>query len=231
MLEFDGIRVSLGAFQLCANLKLAQGGVTALMGASGSGKSTLLSVAAGFLPPSTGAVRVDGQDVTALAPGQRPISMLFQDNNLFPHLTVLQNVGLGIRPDLRLSADQRRDREAMLDRVGLATLGDRRPRDLSGGQQSRAALARALLSARHWMLLDEPFAALGPALRRDMMALLRETTRAQGISVLMVTHDPVDAQSGSDHTAILADGTVAAPQPTAALFADPPPALRAYLGR
>ncbi|MGB3406855.1 MAG: AAA family ATPase, partial [Jannaschia sp.] len=92
------------------------------------------------------------------------------------------------------------------------------------------ALARALLRGRPWLLLDEPFAALGPALRADMLTLLRDTTRAEGVSVLIVTHDPSDAQSVADDTCVLSDGVVAAPTETKALFANPTPALRAYLG-
>ena len=229
MLALEGLRLALGGFRLAADVTIPPG-ITALMGASGSGKSTLLSAVAGFLAPEAGRIRIDGADVTALPPGARPLSMLFQDQNLFPHLTVAQNVGLGLRPDLRLSPEQTAARDAVLARVGLDGLQDRLPRDLSGGQQSRAALARALLRARPWLLLDEPFAALGPALRRDMLALLAETTRAGGLSVLMVTHDPDDALAVSERTCLVAEGRVADPAPTRALFDDPPPALRAYLG-
>jgi thiamine transport system ATP-binding protein len=229
MLTLDGLRIGLGDFRLAADIEIPVG-LTALLGASGSGKSTLLSAIAGFVAPQAGRILIDGTDITALAPGDRPVSILFQDQNLFPHLTVTQNVGLGLRPDLRLSADQKAARASPLARVGLSGMEDRRPRDLSGGQQSRAALARALLRGRPWLLLDEPFAALGPALRRDMLDLLRETTLAEGLSVLMVTHDPEDALAISDRTALVADGVVGAPRPTRALFDAPPPALRAYLG-
>ncbi|WP_371156133.1 ATP-binding cassette domain-containing protein [Jannaschia sp. 2305UL9-9] len=230
MLQLDGLRIDLGRFSLSADGTLPAGGVTALMGASGSGKSTLLSAIAGFIPPAAGRILIDGRDVSGAAPGDRPLSILFQDNNLFPHLTIAQNVGLGLRPDLRLSADQKAARDAVLARVGLEGMADRRPRDLSGGQQSRAALARALLRARPWLLLDEPFSALGPALRADMLNLLRTTALAEGMSVLMVTHDPGDARAVADHTAVLSDGAMAPAAPTAELFANPTPALRTYLG-
>lgn len=230
MLDLDAIRITLGTFTLRADTSLPSGGITALMGASGSGKSTILSAIAGFLTPAQGRIRIDKQDVTDLAPGARPLSVLFQDNNLFPHLSVAQNVGLGLRPDLRLDATQRQARSDVLARVGLDGMDTRLPRDLSGGQQSRAALARALLRGRPWLLLDEPFSALGPALRRDMLTLLRDTARAEGLSVLMVTHDPDDAQAVADHTCVLADGVLADPVPTGPLFANPTPALRAYLG-
>lgn len=230
MLEFRAVEIVLDAFRLRADTAIPSGGITALIGASGSGKSTLLNAVAGFLAPAAGRIVIDGEDVTGRAPGERPLSILFQDNNLFPHLTVAQNVGLGLRPDLRLTPAQRAARAATLARVGLDGMQERRPRDLSGGQQSRAALARALLRGRPWLLLDEPFSALGPALRRDMLELLRETTAAEGLSVLMITHDPDDARTVADHTSVIAEGRLAPPVPTAALFADPPPALRAYLG-
>ena len=230
MLVLDDAVLEIGSFRLAADAAFAPGGITALMGASGSGKSTLLAAIAGFLPVASGRIAIDGIDVTTLPPGERPLSILFQDQNLFPHLTVDQNVGLGLRPDLRLSREQRAAREAVLDRVGLAGLGARKPAELSGGQQSRAALARALLRGRPWLLLDEPFSALGPALRGEMLALLRDTARDEGLSVLMVTHAPEDARAIADRTALIADGVLQAPAETQALFDDPTPALRAYLG-
>jgi thiamine transport system ATP-binding protein len=230
MLHLDDVVLEQGRFRLTASAEIAPGRITALMGGSGSGKSTLLAAIAGFLAPRSGRIRIDGADVTESAPGDRPISILFQDQNLFPHLTVAQNVGLGIRPDLRLSADQDRAREQALARVGLDGMGGRRPGRLSGGQQSRAALARALVSGRPWLLLDEAFSALGPALRQEMLTLLRRTAADRGLSVLMVTHDPADARAVTDETALIADGRLHPPRATQALFDDPTPELRAYLG-
>lgn len=230
MLKLDQIRLEQGEFQLFADTVFEEGIITALMGASGSGKSTLLAAIAGFLPPASGRITVDGKDITDLPPGERPLSLLFQDQNLFPHLTVAQNVGLGLRPDLRLTSDQKIARDSVLERVGLTGMGNRLPRDLSGGQQSRAALARALLRGRPWLLLDEPFSALGPALRSEMLTLLRDTAKSEGLSVLMVTHAPEDARMIADRTALISDGVLEPPVATGALFDDPTPALRAYLG-
>ena len=230
MLELRGVVIRQGSFALRADATIPAGGITALMGGSGSGKSTLLAAVAGFLTPAEGRIRIGGADVTGVPPGDRPLSILFQDHNLFPHLTTAVNVAMGLRPDARLDAEGRRRRDAVLDRVGLGGLGDRRPGDLSGGQQSRAALARALLRGRPWLLLDEPFSALGPALRAEMLALVAETAAAEGLSVVMVTHDPADARRVADRTALIAGGRLHPPAETAALFADPPPALRAYLG-
>lgn len=227
-LEFDDIGLRQDDFTLAADLSLPPGR-HAVIGASGSGKSTLLALVAGFLAPTRGRLIWDGQDITALAPGRRPVSILFQDHNLFPHLSVAQNVGMGLRPDLRLDAGQRARVAQVLDRVGLDGVGARRPAALSGGQQARVALARVLLRARPLLLLDEPFAALGPALKTQMLALLADVVA--DATVLMVTHDPGDARAFAPTTLLVEDGRVHAPRPTGPLLDDPPPGLRAYLGQ
>jgi thiamine transport system ATP-binding protein len=229
MLSLDDLTLAQGDFRLTARLTLAHGSRTALMGPSGGGKSTLLAAIAGFLTPQDGRILWNGQDITGQPPGDRPVSILFQDNNLLPHLTVAQNAGLALAPRLRPTPDQRARIDAALARVGLGGLGDRKPAQLSGGQQSRAALARLLLSDRPLVLLDEPFAALGPGLRAEMLALTRETLGPDHTLVL-VTHDPDDALRLGGDLALVADGTVTPPEPAARLLADPPPALAAYLG-
>ncbi|MDO5620227.1 MAG: ATP-binding cassette domain-containing protein [Paracoccus sp. (in: a-proteobacteria)] len=228
MLELRNLTVTLGDFSLNANLTVPQGARVAVIGPSGSGKSTLLALIGGYLAPDQGQVIWQGQDLTQLRPGQRPISTLFQDQNLFPHLTVKQNTGLGLRPDLRLTPDQHAACQAALVQVGLAGMADRKPAQLSGGQQSRVALARVLLRRRPILLLDEPFSALGPALKSEMLVLLDQI--AQDTTVLMVTHDPEDARRFAPLTVTISEGHAAAPVPTGPLLDNPPPALRAYLG-
>jgi thiamine transport system ATP-binding protein len=230
VLQLDRLILRQGEFRLAADWSAGPGARIAVMGPSGAGKSTLLSAIAGFLAPAEGAVRWEGRDLGAMPPGQRPVTILFQDQNLFPHLTVAQNLGLGLRPGLRLTPDERLRLDQALERTGLAGLGARRPAELSGGQASRAALARALLRARPVLLLDEPFAALGPALRAEMLSLVRDVADATGALVLMVTHDPQDAGALDGLTSFVAEGVAQPPVGTAALLADPPPALRAYLG-
>lgn len=230
MLTLEDLTIRQTDFHLTANLSVPKGSLTAVIGPSGAGKSTLLGCIAGFVPPSTGRILWQGQDIAPLPPGQRPLSILFQDQNLFPHLTVTQNLGLGLRPDLRLSPVDFIRIETALARVDLKNLGPRKPGSLSGGQQGRVALARALLRARPLMLLDEPFAALGPALKKEMLDLVRAIASENGTTVLMVSHDPEDALRIADLTILVADGQVAPPQPTRALFANPPTALAAYLG-
>lgn len=231
MLQLDRLTVSQGAFRLMADWSAPAGSRIALMGASGAGKSTLLSAIAGFLPATSGRILWNGQDLAPIPAGERPVTILFQDQNLFPHLTVAQNLGLGLRPDLRLSPGDRARIDTALARVGLEGLGPRRPAQLSGGQASRAALARVLLRARPILLLDEPFAALGPALRAEMLALVREVADETEALVLMVTHDPQDALALGGTTAFIADGVAQPPVETAKLLADPPEAVRDYLGR
>lgn len=230
MLTLEDVRASQGAFELRADLAIPAGSRVAIIGASGSGKSTLLNVITGFLPLAGGRLMIEGRDVSEMAPGERPISMVFQDSNLFPHLSVAQNVGLGIRPSLRLNADERTQIDAAIDRVGLAGFGERKPAALSGGQQSRVALARVLLRRKPLLLLDEPFAALGPALRLEMLELVQEIAEQQNLTVMMVTHEPADARALTPLSLFVDAGRVHAPVATEELLNDPPQALRDYLG-
>ncbi len=230
MLELDGVAIRLGDFRLQADLSIAAGARVAVMGPSGGGKSTLAGAVAGFVPHQ-GAIRWQGARIDALPPAKRPLSILFQDHNLLPHLSVFDNVALGIDPNLRLSADQRAAVSDALARTGLAGLEDRRPAQLSGGQIGRAGLARILLRARPILILDEPFAALGPALKDAMLDLVETIAAEQGALVLMITHDPADARRLCPQTVIVAEGRASPPADTAALLDDPPPALAAYLGR
>ena len=230
MLTLEGLTLRQDSFELRADFSVETGAMVAVIGPSGAGKSTLLSAIAGFIRPSAGRVLWQGRDLTPLPPGERPVTIIFQDNNLFPHLTAFDNVALGLRPSLKLApAERARVREA-LARVGLAGLEARKPAALSGGQQSRVALARVLVRARPLLLLDEPFAALGPALREEMLDLVAELCRETGATLLMVSHDPRDAERIAGMAVLMAEGQAHAPMPTARLLADPPRALRDYLG-
>ncbi len=231
MLTLDHLTIAQTDFYLTADLEVPAGSLTAVIGPSGAGKSTLLGAIAGFVRPTSGRIIWGGQDMEGLAPGKRPLSILFQDQNLFPHLTVADNLGLGLRPDLRLTTEDRAYVIQALARVDLAGTEGRKPGTLSGGQQSRIALARVLLRARPLLLLDEPFSALGPALKAEMLNLVRDIATENGTTVLKVSHDPADARQIADHTVLVADGRADPPRPTKALFADPPAALSAYLGK
>ncbi|MCD9147241.1 thiamine ABC transporter ATP-binding protein [Pseudophaeobacter flagellatus] len=230
MLRLENCEIANGVFKVSADLQIAAGSRVAVVGPSGAGKTTLIEAIAGFLPLTQGRILWQGQDLSAMDPGKRPVAMLFQDGNLFPHLTVAQNAGLGLRPNLRLTLPEQTKVQRALDRVGLADLAARKPAALSGGQQSRVALARVLLQRRDLLLLDEPFAALGPALKAEMLDLVAEIASETGATVLMVSHDPQDARRIADQVILVAEGQAHAPQPTAALLDNPPPALKAYLG-
>lgn len=230
MLTLEALILRQDDFQLTADWSVAPGERIALIGPSGAGKSTLLMAIAGFFPPAAGRVLWQGDDLADTVPGDRPLTILFQDQNLFPHLTLAQNLGLGLSPTLRLTPAQTDQITQTLQQVGLAGMAARKPAQLSGGQQGRAALARALLRARPVLLLDEPFAALGPALKSEMLDLLEEVASATGAAVLMVTHDPADAKRFASKTVLVADGMAQAPVPTDQLFANPPQALTDYLG-
>ncbi|WP_371038036.1 ATP-binding cassette domain-containing protein [Rhodosalinus sp. FB01] len=230
MLALERLVVTQDTFRLEADLTVPVGRIVGVIGPSGAGKSTLLNVIAGFFPPSAGRVLWDGRDITGLPPARRPVAMLFQEANLFPHLTAAQNVALALTPRARLSRAEAAEVERALDRVGLSGLGERRPAQLSGGQQGRVALARALLQSKPLLLLDEPFSALGPALRGGMLDLVREIAEETGATVLLVSHAPADARRIADDILLVAEGRAAAPVPTAEILAAPPPALRAYLG-
>lgn len=229
MLTFDAVTLTQGDFRLTADFDVPEG-VTAVIGPSGGGKSTLLAAIAGFQMPQAGRILWRGDVLTTMKPGERPVSMLFQDNNLFPHMTIWQNVGLGVRPNLKLSDADRQTVENALVQVGLGGFGDRKPGALSGGQQSRAALARVLVADRPLVLLDEPFAALGPALKGEMLGLVRDVLVGIGKSVIMVTHDPSDAKRVADRVVLVADGMAMQPVETREIFENPPIALTRYLG-
>ena len=230
MLTLESLDIRQDAFRLTADFRIEAGALVAIVGPSGAGKSTLLNVISGFFAPVSGRVLWNGSDITYAAPGERPLSVVFQDNNLFPHLTAFQNVALGVSPSLRLTQAQTAKVTQALQRVGLAGMEVRKPAALSGGQQSRVTLARVLVRGKPLILLDEPFAALGPALRVEMLDLVADLARAEGATLLMVTHHPADALRIADQTIVVADGVAAAPVPTQALFDDPPQVLRDYLG-
>ncbi len=230
MLKLDNCIIANGDFQLSANFQVKTGSSVAIIGPSGAGKSTLLETIAGFRDLRSGHIHWNDHDLSTLPPGRRPLAMLFQDGNLFPHLSAEQNVALGLRPNGGLTADDQQRIQSALSRVGLQGMAARKPAELSGGQQSRVALARILVQKRQVLLLDEPFAALGPALKTEMLDLVVELVAETKTTLLMVSHDPRDALRICDQTVLVADQIAHPPVETETLFNNPPPALRDYLG-
>ncbi|WP_371225652.1 ATP-binding cassette domain-containing protein [Roseovarius sp. 2305UL8-3] len=229
MLKLEHCIIKNNEFTLRAEFGIDAGTKTAVIGPSGAGKSTLLEAIAGFRDFAEGRVFWKDQDLTELAPGKRPVSMLFQDGNLFPHLTAAENIALGLQPNKRLSDAERAQVQSALGRVGLSEMAARKPSELSGGQQSRVALARVLVQKRDLLLLDEPFAALGPALKAEMLDLVADLVAETGTTLLMVSHDPEDARRIAEQVVLVADQVAAQPVPTSSLFENPPVALRDYL--
>jgi len=190
-------------------LSVRQGELIAVLGPSGAGKSTLLNLVAGFLQPANGRITIEGQDHTHTPPAARPVSMLFQENNLFTHLTVRQNIGLGMHPGLRLNAGQQQKLSDIAAQMGIGDLLARLPGELSGGQRQRVALARCLVREQPILLLDEPFSALDPALRQEMLLLVKEVCERQGLTMLMVSHSVEDAVRIAPRSVVIADGRIA----------------------
>ena len=179
-----------------------------LLGPSGCGKTTLLRIIAGFEDITDGQVRLYGDDISTLAPHQRPVNTVFQQYALFPHLTVAENVAFGLKR-LGQSADEVKSRtDAMLDLIQMTEFGARKPHELSGGQQQRVALARALAPAPKVLLLDEPLSALDLKLRQAMREELKAIQKQTGITFVFVTHDQEEALAMSDRIAVMSNGEV-----------------------
>jgi thiamine transport system ATP-binding protein len=212
-------------------LSVAAGEVVSIIGPSGSGKSTLLNLIAGFSPPSAGQILVDGQPINQLPVASRPVTMVFQQHNLFPHLDLYTNVALGINPALKLSTDQAHLVEQALAKLGLNGLEKRKPGELSGGQRQRVALARVLVRKRKILLLDEAFAALGPALRTELIELVKTLVQTEKMAALLVSHQPGDALIASARTAFISEGRVISVEPTTSLLENTEfPEISEYLG-
>lgn len=207
-IQLQDVRLALGARRFQFDLTLRGGAITAVIGPSGSGKSTLLNLVAGFVFPRSGRIVIGLEDLTPKHPADRPVSLVFQDNNLFGHLDLFTNVGLGISPSLKLSKEQRLSVSAALARVGLGGMEKRKPSTLSGGERQRAAFARALVRHKPVLLLDEPFAALDPGLRLTMATLLTELQEERRNTVLIVTHDPDEVRRLADDVVFIDDGHV-----------------------
>jgi spermidine/putrescine ABC transporter ATP-binding subunit len=210
VVELRGCTRDWGAVRAVDRLDLAvyEGEILSLLGPSGCGKTTTLGLIAGFVAPSAGRVLLDGRDVTDEPPHARGLGVVFQSYALFPHLSVFENVAFGLRERRVADAEVRRRVRDALALVRLPDEGGRRPRQLSGGMQQRAALARALVYEPRVLLLDEPLAALDRKLREDMRQELREIVKGVGTTTVFVTHDQVEALGLSDRIAVMNRGRI-----------------------
>ena len=193
MLCVDNLVIDLDNFRLTADLKIETGSHIAIVGPSGAGKSTFLNVLAGFIPLKLGNIEWNKSCITKLEPGKRPLSILFQDYNLFSHLNVIENVAIGLKPNLKLSDLQLDLVNFVIEEVGLSKFKFKSPSQLSGGQKTRVSLARAMVRSKPILLLDEAFSGLGPALRSEMIELIKNHVTKNNITLLMVSHHIKDA--------------------------------------
>ena len=205
MLEISNLKVKFPEKTIEADFSIQQGHSIALMGESGSGKSTILNTIAGFEHPQSGDIVFNGKSMLNLAPAARPVTMLFQENNLFKHLNVMQNIGLGIHPGLKLSAQDKASIDHALEAVGLTGFNLREPTTLSGGQNQRVALARCLIRKQPLLLLDEPFKGLDQERKTGLMHLYKSIIDDQKITLVLATHNKREANTLCDQILMLDD--------------------------
>ncbi|MEO3804423.1 ABC transporter ATP-binding protein [Nonomuraea sp. B1E8] len=233
MLKVDGITRRFGDVTALdgVSLEIGQGEFFALLGPSGCGKTTLLRIIAGFETPDRGTVTLDGEDLLALPPNRRPISLMFQSYALFPHMTVAKNVAYGLERE-RLPRQEIRQRVGeVLETVGLTAHASRRPAQLSGGQRQRVALARSIVKRPRLLLLDEPLSALDKKVRADMQLELKRLQHDVGITFVVVTHDQEEAMSLADRIAVFDSGTVCQVDEPVPLYERPrSPFVAAFVG-
>jgi putrescine transport system ATP-binding protein len=199
--DFDGSRAVNHV-----TLAVPRGAIFALLGPSGCGKTTLLRMLAGFETPSSGRIVLDGQDLTGMAPYQRPINMMFQSYALFPHLTVWDNIAFGLHRDKLPRVEIQQRVESLLALVQLEKLAKRKPHQLSGGQQQRVALARSLAKQPQLLLLDEPLGALDKKLREETQIELVNIVGKVGVTCVLVTHDQEEAMTMASQIAVMHEG-------------------------
>jgi putative spermidine/putrescine transport system ATP-binding protein len=188
------------------SLGVDRGEFVALLGPSGCGKTTTLQMIAGFVEPTSGAVRLEGRDLLAMKPSRRGLGIVFQSYALFPHMTVAENVAFGLEMQGVAAAERTRRVGETLELVGLTAFSGRFPRQLSGGQQQRVALARALVIRPQILLLDEPLSNLDAKLREEMQIELRQIQRTVGTTTILVTHDQAEAMALSDRIVVMNHG-------------------------
>ena len=208
MIRLDNVFLADDTLPMTFDLQVATGERIAIVGPSGAGKSTLLNLIAGFVLPTQGNIWLKGENHTRSAPYERPVSMLFQENNLFPHLTVQQNLALGLKTSLKLTALEQDQIEQVADAVGLTSFLSRLPNSLSGGQKQRVALARCLLRDKPILLLDEPFSALDPELRLEMLNLIDELCHSKNLTLLLITHQPSELTGKVDRMLRIENGRI-----------------------
>jgi putative spermidine/putrescine transport system ATP-binding protein len=233
-LELDGLTKRFGTHAAVDGLSLAveKGEFVSLLGPSGCGKTTTLQLIAGFVEPTSGAVRLEGRDLLAVKPARRGLGIVFQSYALFPHMTVAENVAFGLEMQGVAAVERARRVGETLELVGLAAFAGRFPRQLSGGQQQRVALARALVIRPRILLLDEPLSNLDAKLREEMQIELRQIQRTLGTTTMLVTHDQAEAMALSDRLVVMNHGRAEQVGPPHEAYERPAtPFVASFLGK
>ena len=208
MIKLNNVVFNYQSMPMVFDLQIQAQEKIAIIGESGAGKSTLLNLIAGFEYTDSGEIWLNGENHTNTAPFERPVSMLFQENNLFTHLSVEENIALGLKPNLALNAEEKVFVEQAASAVNLQDFLTRKPTALSGGQKQRVALARCLLRDKPILLLDEPFSALDPKLRIEMQDLMDRLCEEKKLTMLLVTHQPKEIERHIDRVIEIHQGKV-----------------------
>ena len=230
MLQVKNLFVDLGGFRLTADFEIERGSLVSIVGPSGAGKSTILNALAGFIPLTSGVIKWNGSDITKLDPGLRPLSILFQDYNLFSHLTVKDNIAIGLRPNLKLDDLETEMVNSVIEEVGLSKFKFIKPFQLSGGQRTRVSLARSIVRSKPILLLDEAFSGLGPALRSEMIKLIKDKSIKEGITLIMVSHHIKDAIELDQKVIFVNDGETMKPTNVSIFINSLDENIRDYIG-
>tara|TARA_Y100000590_G_scaffold420486_1_gene523236 strand:- start:1641 stop:2339 length:699 start_codon:yes stop_codon:yes gene_type:complete len=208
MINIKNAKVILESFTTDYSLKINTGEWIAIVGKSGSGKSTLVNIIAGFSKLDSGSIKIDKEEISNLAPGNRPISTLFQENNLFSHLTVFENVAIAINPSLKLKEHEIKYVEESLANLEILDKSKSNINILSGGERQRVALARCISSEKKILLLDEPFSQLDPSMRIEMLNIIKKIKHLKKLTVIMVMHTPIEAKDFVDRFLVIKEGAI-----------------------
>ena len=208
MINLDSLSIELDNFKTDFTVQINRHKWVGIIGKSGAGKSTLLNLIAGFIYPDSGSLLIDNIEMKKYPPSRRPVSSLFQENNLFPHLSVYQNIALAIRPNLKLSDIEIKKISEIIEYLNLGSKTHSSIGKLSGGERQRVALGRIMSSDKKILLLDEPFSQLDPNLRVEMLELIKQIRKDKNITILMSIHTPAEAIDFVSNFLLIKDGKV-----------------------
>lgn len=228
-LVLDNVKLSRKTLELCFTLNIPKGKCVAIMGTKEAGKTSLLHLIAGFEQPSSGTICFGGHSLSHLLPAHRPLTILFQEHNLFDHLTIWDNIALGLRGTLHLSYQDRQLMERVLGWVGLEGWEKKKPQDIPHAQQQRAAIAQGILQRRPLWLLDDPFSMLTPDERGQILALIQEIHQELNLTTLLVTHHPEDAAFIAQRILFMSQGKIIVSGPTKEILMSSHPDIQAFM--